>query len=516
MDFEKKSPLKSSIELAMEKTDKYSEKKQGEEKEQKELNQESKEESRPIKSTVDIAMERADRMMAESKANEDDVKKIKELEDKMGVDLSQSITEKQKEAASLASNAENKRNVDLGGMNIQEKVSMDEELDNLKLHKTQQEDLKKGLGGMGGAVDEELERINKNVIALESRRAGKTDNVKKEGPNTNKTMPEEAEETPHEYAKRDVREYLDDDQVSAHLTSEEIKKFNQEFSNEISATSDEDEINALTSKKINGINDFINNRRREQKIEADKPQEKVGVINKDVQSEALKDFTHKTKRGYERPKMEDDVVMQAMEDFIESAKSKDSISSTVKNFIGFLRNKKKDMKAGFKYTTNTVLGAMRDFSGYTKEKIDVAKEKMDERRKRPVEELSRIDRIMQGDNRSDEAVGIEKSMEKAAIEGMKEKLKVAENPEDLIRAMDGIKEITNEKGKKYDVSEQQEGIKKLFRSGNDYYLRNITRGEGLRINVQRVFDKVTAERINAFKEKMKKKKNDQEEFKEAA
>lgn len=81
MDFENK-PLKSAKEIAMERSDEIIEKT---EKSQKE---------KPLKTSVQIAMERADLMLEKAKSNEDDIEKIKELADKNGFDLSETIEEK--------------------------------------------------------------------------------------------------------------------------------------------------------------------------------------------------------------------------------------------------------------------------------------------------------------------------------------------------------------------------------------------------------------------------------------
>lgn len=101
------------------------------------------------------------------------------------------------------------------------------------------------------------------------------------------------------------------------------------------------------------------------------------------------------------------------------------------------------------------------------------------------------------------------------------KLKKAETQDDLIHALDGVDIIANKKGVKYEVSEQQNYIKQLFNSGDERWMRWITRApgsenEGIRSNVNRVFRKWEAKRMDAFKEEMKKKKNDQEGFDKAA
>ena len=427
------------------------------------------EETRPLKSTKDIAMEKSDRIMAEAKANEDDAKKLKELEKKTGLNLSKSILEKENEAKVLAEQAgsgNNREKVGLGGMNIQEKISPDEELENLKLHKERQEDVKMGLDGMGGVVEGELERVNEKVINLESRRAKKI---------SNKTGEQKKE------ADKPKEEVKGKDEVASEkvIKPEEAKK-------------------------------------AEQQQEAPKAEIK---INEKVQSEALKDFMHKSKRGFERPNMKDDAVMQAMEDFVESLEKKTPISETIKNFVGFLKSKKEKIP-NLKYTKNSVINSMKEF-------VDSVKKirKSEGKEGKPSNESARIDRIMRGDKRSDEAVRIDermgKAMEKSREIKMTELLKVAETQEDLIKALDGMEVITDKNGKKYEATDQQAYIEKLFRSGNEYYLKYLTRGpgsekDGIRANVSRVFRKIEADKVKAFDEEMKKGNEREEEFKQAA
>jgi len=222
---------------------------------------------------------------------------------------------------------------------------------------------------------------------------------------------------------------------------------------------------------------------------AEKPQEGEKKWN-DVQSEALSDFVKglKEKKSSKetKTKWEGDMIMQGMEDFINSQKEKTPVTETLKDMFSFIRKKGAEINKGR-------MAAQDAIGEFSKKSAEWSKKMFGGAEIGKSREASKIDRIMSGDNRSDEAIKIDEAMGRAfedkdgKIEAMGNKLKLAETPGELIGSLDGIDGLEGSQGM-YRTEDQKKYIQYLFNSGNENYLRFITRTGGLRENVQRVFD----------------------------
>jgi hypothetical protein len=417
------------------------------------------EEAKPLRSSKDIAMEKADRIMAESKAKESDAEKIKALQEKLGVDLSQSVEKKQEEAGSFSEKVETKE----PGKEI-------------------------------GELMKNCQSIEELYAVLKNEKDGITNTYD----NVSKFSADEMIERLEEVRQSSLK---DPQRLKQEMENPDFLKYAQHMGLK------ENFLNLLDKEIESSKKETVAGENNEKTEAVEKPR---GVIDENVQAEALKNYVRHEKHGTaESYEPKDAVVMGAMADFIDhldAEKKKNSIASTMKKFINFLRKKKEEKPAEAKeeMTESAVMEAMRDFtneiSGKARKETGKSKEAL------------KVDQSM---DRAREAGAAEK------IEGMKERLKAAESMDELIQALDGIDVIKNNDGVEYKALDQQAFIDKLFKSGDERFLRYITRApgsgidsSGVRKNVERVFRKIEQQKINAFKEKIRS--NKKEEFKQAA
>jgi hypothetical protein len=208
-----------------------------------------------------------------------------------------------------------------------------------------------------------------------------------------------------------------------------------------------------------------------------------------IQSEALTDFRNELKGIKKSEQWQGDSIMQGMEDFANSFKEKTPMAESLKDMFSFIKKKGAEINAG-KLTAKKAIGEFSKKSAKWAEKIfggaGVGKSK----------EASRIDRMMAGDMRSDEAVGVDEAMGRAREAGEAEKMADFESKIGLVTSFHDMLDLMGKvKGFQgsaefYSSEDQINNVKKFFETNDSKFLKTITRANGLRKNVKRVYDLV--------------------------
>lgn len=471
------APLKSSKDLAMEKI----------------RSTEEIEQRNPLRTTKEIAMEKIELASMEEESRSNDLEKIKRLEKESGLNLSVSIEEMQGEVGKLKTAKEIA--MEKAGLANEEKDQKSVPLRTsaeIAMEKVKNMDVKEE---KEAAVLEEVPAENAEAEKPKSANEKmeeffskeETTGVKNYNASDNEIKDQERQKTTAEKNNEEMAEYFSKEETTA------VKDYDKEGK----------EIKSEIKKETpDNVVDFTKKREEKvaAKIEAGEQQWPVSPEERaKIQKEALDDFV-KGLKGKEKveagKKWEGDTIMQAMEDFISSQKEQNSVTNAFKNMVSFIRKKGAEINSG----KIAIRGAAEEFA---RKSSGWAAKIFGEKKGQESPEAARIDRIMRGDMRSDNAVKIDEIMGKANELGdieNKEKLKMklseANSMDELIQALNGLETITNNEGTTYKALDQQAYIDKLFKTGDPKFLNWITREGDLRKNVKRVFNAESIQKEN--------------------
>lgn len=460
MDMESK-PLKSKVELAMEKAEKLVE----------------DENRAPVKTREEIVNAKVKLMEEEAAVQEKDMARIKEIAQEAGLDLSESIAVKEGKIAEIK----------------QEETQI-----------------------LGAGKNKTLAEKNDEGMAKYFRKEESTvvKNYDQDGNESKEkeldlTTPEKRQayinSQKSDYEK--VAEEVDASKTLAEKNQEDINKY---FSKE--------ETTAVKNYDSNGkeikAQEITEQPKVAEKTESVKQTaSEKSKINEQIQTEALRDFTRGLK-GKEKievgSKWEGDTIMQAMEDFVNSQKEKSPTAKAFGEMLSFVQKKSAEMIKS-KIDKDAIKKAAEDFSKksvkWATNIFDSLKSEMEKRAARKSDEALRIDEIMSGGNRSVGALRVDEAMGRANEAGKAEKnlanfenkIKLVDNPNDLMDLLGTIDGLKGSNG--FNKAEtQKDYVKRLFETGDKRWLNWLTRTAGLLENTERIFDSIHGNKKEEIKD----------------
>jgi len=225
---------------------------------------------------------------------------------------------------------------------------------------------------------------------------------------------------------------------------------------------------------------------------------------KDVTMEAVSDFRNELK-GVRKDKQWDEPYMQGMEDFIKSQREQTPTMETFKSMISFIRKTGESLNNG-KISTKEAVSQFGKSSKEWAKKIfgepGIGKSK-----------VAKIDRLMQGDARSDEAIKIDETMgnameigkneagEKKEKSDLEKELEKANSKKDFLKTLDDVGEVDGVHPKSRKLI-----INLAFKENDRNLLGALPEKFGIQKNAERIFDLA----------QLAKKESKKDEFKMAA
>jgi hypothetical protein len=212
-------------------------------------------------------------------------------------------------------------------------------------------------------------------------------------------------------------------------------------------------------------------------------------MKEEIQTEALKDFTNELKGIKKNELWKEDPIMQGMEDFANSFKEKTPMTETLKDMFSFIKKKGAEINSG-RLTAKKAIGE------FSKKSSEWAKKIFGGAEIGQSDEALRIDELASGGNRSIEAIKVDQAMGRAREAGEAEKMADFESKIGLVTSFHDVLDLMGKvKGFQgsaefYSSEDQIKNVKKFFATNDSKFLKTITRANGLRKNVKRVYDLV--------------------------
>lgn len=485
-------PLKSAKEIAMEKAEAM----------------EGQEARKPLRSAKEIAMERAERMLAEAENKKKELEQIEKLAKEYDLDVSDTIAAKKAEISDIEA-ASGYR--EAGPEETGESFSQEPEIAKTKLENVAADNYREVTPEEIGAKEKQIraesqenepektlaEKNQEEIDKYFSRE--ETTGVKNYDAQGKEVIDEARPQTLAEKNQAEINKYFSKEETTG------VKTYDKEGNEIVSEYKAPEEAKNEVVKEPE--TEALKAEENAAKAEAVAEKAATAEERAKIQKEALEDFRRDLKKSPEAKKIDELVAkvweLRAKENAAKKeAKQESAIKERPGNVID-INSARKEKPSAAKEREKVLMEAVADFRKELKSKRKLAKmfEKILDLAgmgKKQVAEAGRIDRIMRGDRRSGEAVKVDEAAGRAfelgkaeKAEALSQKLKEAESVNDLMHALDKIETLTNEEGIEYSGSIQKNHIKNLFMTGNPEFLRYITRAEGLRENVKRVFDSET-------------------------